>query len=228
MDTKQAFLEAVKAGDRDQVIERLAQDVSLASARNENGLPAVLLAAYYGHNDLAQLIESKVARPTVFEAAAVGDLQRVAQLVENDHDQANAFAADGFQPLGLAAFFGHLPVVEYLLIRGAEVNSPSQNDQQVMPLHSAVASQNVLIAKALLEQNADANARQSDEFTPLHGAAQNGQVEMVELLLENGADPNARAASGLTPLQLAEKAGQKEASKILRRAQNRKTTNSHG
>ena len=221
MDTKQAFLEAVKEGNQSRVEELLAQDPGLANAKTENGLSAVLLAAYNGHSDLAQAIESKASRPTIFEAAAVGDLQRVAELVEADPDLVNAYAPDGFQPLGLAAYFGRLPVVEYLLIKGAEVNSPSQNKQKVMPLHSAVASQNVPIASALLDQGADANARQQDDFTPLHGAAQNGQVEMVHLLLENGADPDSRSAEGLTPLQLAERAGRQEAADILRRAQRR-------
>jgi ankyrin repeat protein len=227
MDTKQAFLEAVKAGDRGGVAELLNQDASLANIKTEAELSAILLAAYYGHPEIAQAIAAQASRLNIFEAAAVGDLPRVAELVEADPEQANAFAPDGYQPLGLAAFFGQLPVVEYLLIKGAEVNSASQNEQRVMPLHSAVASQNVLIARALLEQGADANARQNGDFTPLHGAAQNGQVEMVDLLLENGAQVNALTSDGQTPLQLAEKAGHKEAAKILRRANRRKNTEAH-
>jgi uncharacterized protein len=221
MDAKQVFLEAVKAGDRDKAIELLGQDASLANAKNEHDLSATLMAAYYGHTELAQSIESQATRPTIFEAAAVGDLQRVAELVEADPQMVNAYAPDGFQPLGLAAFFGHLPVVDYLLIKGAEVNSPSQNDQKVMPLHSAVASQNVTIATTLLDQGAEVNARQNGQFTPLHGAAQNGQVEMVELLLEHDADVAAQAVQGQTPLDMAESAGHPVVAKLLRQTRKR-------
>ncbi|HLE16148.1 MAG TPA: ankyrin repeat domain-containing protein [Anaerolineales bacterium] len=221
MDTEQTFLEAVKAGDRDKVAELLAQDASLANSRVENGLSAILLAAYYGHNELAQEIAAQASRTNIFEAAAVGDLLRVAELVEADPDQANAFALDGFQPLGLASFFGHLPVVEYLLIKGAEVNSASNNEQKVLPLHSAVASQNLPIARALLEQGAGVNARQQGDFTPLHGAAQNGQVEMVELLLDYGAEVEALSEAGNSALDMAVGAGHEEAAKMLRRAQKR-------
>jgi ankyrin repeat protein len=218
METKQAFLEAVQAGDQERVEKFLSIEPGLAASQTEGGLSAIVLAAYNGHPEVAQHLAARASRLNVFEAAAVGDLQRLAELVEADPKAANSFAPDGFQPLGLAAFFGHLPVVEYLLIKGAEVNSASKNEQQVMPLHSAVASQNVPIASALLDQGADANARQNGEFTPLHGAAQNGQLEMVELLLEYGADTEARAANGKTPLDMALEAGHPEAAEMIRRA----------
>src|SRR5215218_10755903 len=76
----------------------------------------------------------------VFEAAAVGRTDRLRELLDEDPGLANAWAEDGFQPLGLASFFGHLEAARLLVERGAEANSASRNDFNVMPLHSAAAT----------------------------------------------------------------------------------------
>src|SRR6185503_20618238 len=97
----------------------------------------------------------KSAALNIFEAAASGRRDRVAALVDAQPAIVNAYADDGFQPLGLAAFFGHTGVVEFLLGRGAAVNSPSNNAQNVMPLHSAAAGRHLAIVNLLLDRGAD-------------------------------------------------------------------------
>ena len=216
MDLHQAFFTAIKAGEDQKVAELLDQDPDLVNAKTESGLSAVLLATYYGHPAIAGQLAGRGARLDIFEASAIGNLERAGALLEDQPGLANAFAGDGFQPLGLAAFFGHLPVVELLLAKGAEVNSASDNPQRVMPLHSGVAHRHLEIARRLVEAGADVNAVQADDFTPLHEAAQNGQLEMVELLLEAGAQVNPRKTDGKTPLGLALEYGHAEAADLLR------------
>ena len=196
------LFKAIQTGDLPQVTALLDRDARLVNARDENGLSAVLFATYHGQPAIAQLLVARGARLSIFEASAVGQLDRVNELVKTQPDLVNAYAEDGFQPLGLASFFGHANVAEFLLDHGAEVNSPSRNAQQVMPLHSAAAGQHLAIVQALLAHGANPNARQAEDFTPLHAAAQNGQIEMVELLLAHGADANAKA-NGKTPLAFA-------------------------
>ena len=58
------------------------------------------------------------------------------------------------------------------------------------PLHMAVIRRNVDLAKMLLKNGADANARNGDGRTPLHLAVD--QAEMAALLLTHGADPRWR------------------------------------
>lgn len=215
MSELQQFIEAVQQGNETLVKDLLAHDPSLVEAKKDSGLSIVLLAAYYSHSELAQLLASKKGSLNIFEPAAVGDLKRVKVLVETDALLANTFSVDGFPPLGLACFFGHLDVAAYLLSAGAEVNTPSQNRMEVMPLHAAVANQHLEIARMLLENGALVNAVQQDSFTPLHGAAQNGQIEMIKLLLEFGADPRRRTSDGKTPLDMAEAAGHSEAASLL-------------
>jgi uncharacterized protein len=150
----------------------------------------VLDAIYRGDREEAErLAEGRDL--DVFEAAALGKTDRVRALVDDDPSRTNAWADDGFQPLGLASFFGHVDTVRHLLERGAEVNSASRNQMKVMPLHSAAAAQDpdvrYEIAKLLLDAGADPNARQQDEFTPLMAAAQHGDSRLRELLVEHGA-----------------------------------------
>src|SRR5919201_2887491 len=150
----------------------------------------VLQAVYRG--DTAEAERLAAGRDLdVFEAAALGRTDRVGELLDSDPSLANAWAEDGFQPLGLASFFGHAEAARLLVERGAEVNSASRNQMKVMPLHSAAAASDpdtrYEIAKLLLEHGADPNARQQDDYTPLMAADQVGDARLRELLVEHGA-----------------------------------------
>jgi cytohesin len=71
------------------------------------------------------------------------------------------------------------------------INSPDQSGQT--PLHKAAAAGQLVVARFLLANKADVNARLTKDgsATPLILAAGSGHKTMVELLLANGADVNA-------------------------------------
>lgn len=216
-DRSQELYGSIKANDAAKAADLLSRDPALANAKLEEGLSAVLLAAYYGRREIVDLLLASGARLNIFEAAAVGKTDRVLEILDNQPNLVDEYAPDGFTPLGLASFFGHAEIVDLLLTRGANVNTASNNSQRVMPLHSAVASRHLAIAQALLDHNADVNAKQQDGFTPLHQAAHNGQLEMVELLLRHGASLDAAKDDGQTALALAEQYGHREVAEFLRR-----------
>ena len=151
----------------------------------------LLQAVYRG--DQARADELLAANPEldVFEAAGVGRSDRLRELLDDDPSLANAWAEDGFQPLGLASFFGHVEAARLLVERGAEVNSASRNEMKVMPLHSAAATGDpdarYELAELLLQAGADPNARQQDDYTPLMAAEQHGDERLRSLLIERGA-----------------------------------------
>ena len=207
MDLAQKLFREIMDGNLTGVTELLNVDPNLLNVRTPSGVPAVLFAMYYGQPAVVRLFLERGAEVDVFTAAAVGITRRLKALLEQQPGLANAIASDGFSPLGLAAFFGRPDAAQILVEQGAEINAASQNAQHVMPLHSAVAGQNLEIAKLLVEHGAEVNARQAGDFAPLHGAAQNGQMEMVQLLLDHSADLNARTSEGHTPLHFARESG---------------------
>jgi ankyrin repeat protein len=215
VDKETEFLEAVKTGKIEQVTELIRDNPALVDARSESGASVVVLAAYYGQPQVASLLVERGAKVDIFEAAMTGSIGRLQEILVAQPELAEAVAPDGFQPLGLASFFGHRSTVELLLGRGVEVNSPSRNEQHVMPLHSAAAGQHLEIARLLLKHGADPNTRQSGGFTALHAAAQNGQVEMVELLIEHAADIEAKSEDGRIPLDFAREGGHERVVRLL-------------
>lgn len=209
------FFTAIKEGNADEVQRLLSLNSNLIHAK-ENGLGPVLVAAYHHKTEIAQSLADKKGILTIFEAAATGRTNRVIQQLAHDPTLVNTYAPDGFQPLGLACFFGHKETAEYLIKAGAQVNSTSNNFLRAAPLQSAAAAGYLQIALLLLGHGADPNIREQAGHTPLHAAAQNGDIEMIRVLLFNGADLKAKNKVGKTPLDLAVEANKPEAVNLLK------------
>lgn len=163
----------------------------------------ILQAKYRGNH--ARVEELLNAGPTlnVFEAAATGQTARVRELLSADPALVNAYAPDGFHPLGLAAFFGNKETVEALLQAGADVNQQSRESMKVSALHSSAAAHRPDIATLLLNRGANPNLRGKGGVTVLHVVAATGQIDLAEMLLQHGGDVNATDDSGKTPLAYA-------------------------
>ena len=125
------------------------------------------------------------------------------------------YAEDGFTALGLACYFGHYDIARYVVLKGADVNKPSDNGFNVYPLHSAAAGDFTSTARMLVENGANVNVKQRSGATPLHSAAQNGNLELLILLLENGAQVDIRMEGGKLPADLASEKGFDEIAEIL-------------
>jgi ankyrin repeat protein len=171
-----------------QVKEVLEADPDAAGARNEGGVSAVRAALYARKQDLADAILEAGPELDVFDAAAVGDVDRLTGLLDEDAELVNAWSSDGFTPLHLASFFARGDAVRLLLDRGADVGAVARNDMKVQALHSAVAARSTEIVAALLVAGADPNARQQDDVTPIMAAEHHEDAELIRLLMDHGAD----------------------------------------
>lgn len=209
-----SFFDAIKQGNRYEVERQLIVDPALIHVR-ENGMSPVLIAAYHHEPAIASFLADKTVVLTIFEAAATGKINHVIRLLARDPQLVNAYAEDGFQPLGLACFFGHYDTAEYLIKAGALINSPSRNGLKTAPLHSATAGRYAKIVKMLLDQGADPNVREQNGYTALHAAAQNDDVEIIHLLLLGGADLTLKGTNGKTAMDIAMDAGHEKATVLL-------------
>jgi len=203
------LFQALSAGDQQQALNVLRAHPELARTRDDDGLSPLMQAVYRGFDKLADVLRRERRDLDVFEAAAVGDLSRLRELVQ-DESAASAWSSDGFTPLHLAAFFGQPEAAIYLLSQGADVEAAARNRRfaaEARPLHSAVAAQQLEVITVLLNAGADPNSRQHGGFTPLLEAAQLGNVELVDLLLAHGANKADTLDDGTSASALAKKAG---------------------
>ena len=158
----------------------------------------LLEALYRGEDDRVDELLATEPTLNVQEAAALGKTDRLRELLEEDPSRANEFGDDGFHPLGLACFFGHVDAARLLLERGADANALSRNERiQTAAIHAAAAAEGkgesvrYELVKLALEHGADPNLRQGggDEgFRAIDAARQNGDRRVEELLLAHGAE----------------------------------------
>ncbi len=203
MDQKNEIIEAVKTGDLAAIKKLLKKTSQLIHAETEAGESIILLAVYYGKKEVAEYLLSKAAQLTLFEAVAVGREEETRKAVLENPESVNAYSSDGWTPLHLAAFFGHINIVEFLIEQGAAIDLASKNENKVAPLHSALANREIAIAEMLLEAGADVNVAQASGWAPLHYAAAVGNETIVQSLLSKGAEVARSNQNGQTPLDIA-------------------------
>jgi ankyrin repeat protein len=210
-------IEAIKGGEEARVRDLLRDEPERAEERDESGVSALMLAHYYGI-DAGDAIRAARSSPLdVFEAATVGDLDRLRALLDEDPELVRARSVDDGTALHFAAFFTQPDAARLLIDRGADIEAVASTFGNVRPLHSAAAASNTDTVKALLDSGADPNARQNGGFTPLHAAAQNGDREAVEALLAKGADPDAKTDEGKTAADFAREQGHESLVPLLAR-----------
>lgn len=207
MSVSERVMTAISSGDLDGLRRILEEDRGAARARNEAGVSAVLMARYHGRQEMVDLLLEFEPELDLFDAAALGDVPRVRELLEADPSLTGRYAGDGFTALHLAAFCGQLAVMELLIDRGADVCAVTTNDMRVQPIHSAAAAQSNEAVDLLLRHGADPDAQQHGGWTALQAAAQHGDEQMVSTLLSHGADPQVRSDDGRTAMDLAQEQG---------------------
>ena len=210
------LLVAVDAGDVDRVRDLVGADPALANTRGEDGVSVLLRARYRFDRPVLDALLAADPDMDVFDAAALGHIDRLRHRLEEDPARATAFSGDGFTALHLAAFFGKVEAARVLLEAGASVDTYGHNDLANQPLHAAAAGRHHEVCRILVAAGADVSATQHGGFTPLHEAAQSGDVELAELFLSAGADPLARTAAGTTAIDVAVAAGHSDLAARLR------------
>ena len=208
----QHFIKLIQTGATSEIASAVEADPALVEARDLQGVSALLWSVYAGQPMVRDyLLAQLAARGTLldlFEAAAVGDVLRIEDILTADPGAAHAFTGDGWTALHLGAGFGTPESVDLLLQHGAQVDAISRNAQRNQPLHAAVAlSRNAEAIRLLLAHGADPNATQVGGFTPLFSAASANRRDLAELLIENGARADHRCDLEKTAADFARERG---------------------
>ncbi|CAG5074072.1 Similar to ANK1: Ankyrin-1 (Homo sapiens) [Cotesia congregata] len=197
-------------------------DVNIGSNK---GTTALHVAAQYGHEEvvkvllenvfngypeIVQLLLEKKALDIPYEesgnsavhlAAMNGNIE-VMRLLFRQKGQLKKRNVFHENPLYLAARYGHLEVVKFLVERGATCNN-SNECRNYNPLHACAYANHPEVAKFFISQKVDLDARTKEFSTPISIAAFGGSYEIVKLLVEAGCNFNVKNARGVTPLHSA-------------------------
>ena len=143
-------------------------------------------ALYRGDRAAAEAAADQVELD-VFDAAALGRVDRLRELLDADPALVDSLSDDGFTPLHLACFSGGAEAVRLLVEGGAPLERLAEASfARVRPLGTAVFAGNLDATRILLEAGADPNGDASGH-RPLQTAEANGNEELAQLLREHGA-----------------------------------------
>ncbi|XP_042322435.1 ankyrin repeat domain-containing protein 6 isoform X3 [Sceloporus undulatus] len=144
-------------------------------------------------------------------AAYKGQVDNVVQLINKGAKV--AVTKHGRTPLHLAAYKGHLRVVQILLKASCDVDLQDDGDQTA--LHRATVVGNTDVISALIHEGCALDRQDKDGNTALHEASWHGFSQSAKLLVKAGANVLARNKAGNTPLHLACQNSHSESVRVL-------------
>jgi len=211
----QAFLKLIQGGATAEIAAAVEADPALVQARDPQGVSPLLWSVYAGQPMMRDYLLTQLAMRGVgldiFEAAAVGDVLRLEDILGVDPGEGHAFSGDGWTALHLAAAFATPEAADMLLQHGAQVDAVSRNPQRNQALHAALAlGRNFDTVRLLLAHGADPNATQAGGFTPLFSAAAANRRDLAEILIESGARAQHRSDLEKTAAEFARERGHAE------------------
>ena len=173
-----------------------------------------------------------MASLALWDAAEGGDLSAVIAALEAGRSQNNVSIdgrKNGRTPLMAACQScrresAHLAVVEYLIAKGADVNSTTDGNERLFvggtsPLMIAcqhyLSDLSLRMATALIDAGSKVNCTNDEGGSALSIASYCGHAEVVRLLIAKGANVNNKDRDSFTPLMCATDKGYCEAASIL-------------
>ncbi|NXX33976.1 ANKR6 protein, partial [Nicator chloris] len=144
-------------------------------------------------------------------AAYKGQVENVVQLINRGAKV--AVTKHGRTPLHLAAYKGHLHVVQVLLKAGCDLDIQDDGDQTA--LHRAAVVGNTDIIATLIQEGCALDRQDKDGNTALHEACWHGFSQSAKALVKAGANVLAKNKAGNTPLHLACQNSHSQSTRVL-------------
>ena len=209
-----------------KIVECLIKHGCQKDVKDDKGITPVEIAAMVGKTDVVLYLQSinnqtnpvqdaNASAATIISLAAEGNLIKLEELMAVSRClDTKLVGPKGETPLHVSANQGHLPVVQYFVKLGYDLNSKDIDGDT--PLHCAAQNGHHPVVSFLLTQNVmDANIVNKNLRLPLHCASVEGYPNVVEALLLHTANKDAKDVQGSTPLLLAAYFGQLANFKLL-------------
>jgi len=194
---------AAVRGNLEATIALVKRRAALNST-NVTGETPLVLAAYSGKLEVVRYLTETGPNFNIHIAllAAVesGHLDVIDFLLANGADIDGSHNSQDISPLILATLRQNLPLVKYLVQKGADLNPCIANGRSNSVLFAAATVGNVEVTEYLLKKGADLNARDIHSRTPLAFAVFYNKAELAVFLMDKGADVNIPDVEKKTPL----------------------------
>jgi hypothetical protein len=133
----------------------------------------------------------------IYNAIEQGNLEEVKKIINTGFPE---FEKEKNKLLYRAAMGGKIPIVDFLIKKGADVNNGNYEGNTLLNhVLSHEIGENFPMAKFLIDNGADINKQNKNGDTPLHFAAHFDNFEEVKFLLSNGANENIKNKYGEKP-----------------------------
>ncbi len=213
-----AFLDAVRRGELERVRALLAADPGLASACDERGRSAFVLAHLHGHEAVAALLRASGIELDLVESVLAQDWERVRALAAERPERLASAHPIGGTPLYAAALVGCLDLSR-LRSLGCAPDAAPEGGTGFTPARGALESARAAWARIALSDlcgnGADPNARQRGGSSVLHGAVARRDEMLVRLAIRKGADVGRVDDAGRTAEALASELGWEAGAALL-------------
>ena len=130
-----------------------------------------------------------------------GETARILESLAADPQLLKADMGEGMTPLHYAVFHGYVPIVDYALKHGVDINIKDRRG--LSPVWFSVSGSRPDMLRKLIAAGADLSVKNSEGDDLLFRAARAGNVEVVRILLDNGFKYDEKNSWGVTPLQFA-------------------------
>jgi len=201
-----------KAMEKDDIaaVKKLIIKGADVNAKDRYGWTPVIRAALANDLDTVRFLIEKGAdvrqignngATAFYFAASRGNLDLVELIYSADPKLNIRQGVSPYTPMDDPAGAGNIPVVEFLLNAGYDVNEKLAYGAR--PIMYAAEYNHLPLVKFLLEKGADIEATGNLGENALMLASQKGHLGMVKYLVDKGANVNAKSAVGYNPLRWA-------------------------
>jgi hypothetical protein len=184
-------------------------------------IPVEMTRPSTGEINAQDLINKNVGELKLLKACQEGNIDIVKDLIEHQNFDINQ-KIDGSFPLEMAVIYNEIKIVEYLILKGANIKIKTGPSGFTLH-HWACQSQNIDISTLLCEHGLNIDAKGKWKRTALHQNVywendrwvKSEMFNVLKYLLAKGADPSLKDVDGANTFDLAEKAGNTAALEIL-------------